>query len=135
MHHFLEIRPGLDDLAQQACVGVQQRLAVDVNDGDIVDVPPVAGNRLQQVVKIHVGLYVFGECPLQGYGIPGVDIRAAEIGHSIIGGIGQLMRQAVGSIGSVDDSQPQNLREVKIGKRSHHHRHHQRDGQHEDQSP
>jgi hypothetical protein len=49
-----EIRPRLDDLAQEACVGVQQRLAVDVNDGDIVDVPPVAGNRLQQVVEIDV---------------------------------------------------------------------------------
>ena len=42
------------------------------------------------------------------------------------------MRQAGGSLGGVDDAQPQNLREVEIGKRSHHHRHHQRDGQHDD---
>ena len=64
---------GSNDLAQQAGVGVQQRLAVDVNDRDVVDVSPVAGIRLQQVIEIDVGLYVLGECALQGHRIAGID--------------------------------------------------------------
>src|SRR5271165_1260309 len=127
----LKIRTRGDHLAHHARIRMQQGLAADVNDRHVVNESPVAGIGLEQVVQSHISLNVIRKSAAHRGGVAGVDGCAAEVGYGVRYGVRQLVRQAVCRLVRTGDAQAKNLRDIQVGKRGNHHRHHESDGQHD----
>ena len=92
-YDLLEVGTLWNNLAHHARIGMKQRLAIHVDDRYVVDKPPISGIGLEQVIKGNVGLHVIRQGAAHGGRVAGIDGCAAEVGHSVGCGIGQLMSQ------------------------------------------
>ena len=90
--HQVEVGPVGNCFAHQVGIGVQNGLAVAIDDGRVVNDGPGPHHRFQKIIEIAVGAQVIGHRPPHGLGIGGVDLGAAQIG----GGVRRQVRQ-VGS--------------------------------------
>ena len=74
---------------------------------------PIAGIGLEQIVEGDVGLHVIRQGAAHGGWVAGIDGCAAEVGHGVGRGIGQLMGQAGCGFVRVGDAQSQRFERCK----------------------
>ena len=75
--HQVEVGTVRNQLAHQVGIGVQDGVAVAVDDGGVVDDGPGAHDRFQKIIEIAIGAQVIRHRPASGCGIRRVHLGAA----------------------------------------------------------
>src|SRR5581483_1944407 len=84
-----------DRLADEIWIGVEDRLAVRVDDGGIVNDRPIRDYRIKHGVQIAIGAEIVGDGPAYGFGFAGVDASAGQVWS----GVGGKVCQRGGKLG------------------------------------
>src|SRR5258708_6214404 len=130
--HLLEIRARRNKFADHAGIGMKQSFAVGANERRIHHEDPTAPRRLQHVVEVDVGLKILNQCAPDRNRVVGVNAGAAEIGQVVFRRVCQLVGQLLCGLAGGVELEPEDLRNIKVGEGSQHHRDHKSDGQNDD---
>ena len=117
--------------ADEIGIGVQNGVAVGIDDGRVQNDRPIAHHRFDHGVEIAVRAQVVLDGAAHRLGITGIHLGAAQVG----GGSGRQVFQLRGQLGGGfmrgRNLLADQLGDVNVGKRRHQGGYHQGDGQHE----
>ena len=107
VHHLLKIRAVRNRLPVQVRIGVQNRVAISIDDRRVINNGDAAHDRIHHRVQITVGPQIINNSSAHCFRVIGVDACAGQVRSCVRGQIGELRIQVSGGLVRGHDSLPQ----------------------------